>query len=190
MTPREANLPISDLRRLIWLDESTGELFWRERPESFFRATATRSAAHKAANWNSRYAGKPALSCPDASGHLVGRIFNKLYYAHRVAFAIYHGAWPENSIDHINGAPADNRPMNLRDVTHNENHRNQVRRKNNTSGVTGVNFYRRKRKWSASITVDGRSKHLGYFEQKTEAIKARREAEAEIGFHRNHGRVA
>lgn len=36
--------------------------------------------------------------------------------AHRAAFAIFYGRWPNGDIDHINGVRDDNRIANLRDV--------------------------------------------------------------------------
>ena len=38
------------------------------------------------------------------------------YMAHRVAWALYYGKWPDHTIDHINRDPSDNRIDNLRDV--------------------------------------------------------------------------
>jgi len=100
------------------------------------------------------------------------------------------GHWPTLSIDHINGIPADNRPDNLRDVAHIENHRNQRLRKNNTSGALGVSFNKRRSKWTAHITINGVYKHLGFFDSKDAAIGVRRSAEITSGFHENHGRRA
>jgi len=59
---------------------------------------------------------------------------------------------------------------------------------NNTSGVTGVYWNKRDRKWQAMIKVNNKQIHLGYFEGKTEAITARKIAEIKYGFHPNHGK--
>ena len=48
---------------------------------------------------------------------------------------------------------------------------------NNTSGATGVVWNKRKKKWTARITIDRFQKHLGIFANKEDAIKSRREAE-------------
>ena len=50
-------------------------------------------------------------------------------------------------------------------------------RKNNTSGVTGVNYIKNIKKWNASIFFKGKKINLGYFENIDNAIKARKEAE-------------
>lgn len=184
----EQGMPPALLWELLLLDVERGLLYWRERSVAHFTPTATRTAEHMAKLWNNRYAGMPALGSRDASGHLTGRIFGQLVYAHRVVFAMVHGQWPTLSVDHINGGPADNRPSNLRDVAHIENHRNQRLRKNNTSGVLGVSFNKRLGKWSAHITLKGTYTHLGFHESKDAAIAARKTAEAEYGFHENHGR--
>lgn len=46
------------------------------------------------------------------------RVYHRgqLYMAHRVAWALHYGNWPEYTIDHINRDPSDNRIENLRDV--------------------------------------------------------------------------
>lgn len=50
-------------------------------------------------------------------------------------------------------------------------------RRNNTSGVPGVDWVRDKRRWRASICFQGRRHYLGKFERFEDAVKARREAE-------------
>jgi hypothetical protein len=53
-------------------------------------------------------------------------------------------------------------------------------RSDNVSKVTGVYWRKDTSKWRAEITKDGVRKHLGLFETKEEAIKARKDAEAEL----------
>jgi len=54
----------------------------------------------------------------ESEGYLSGGHFGHNYSAHRMAWAIYYGKWPELEIDHINGDRSDNRIKNLRDVLH------------------------------------------------------------------------
>ncbi|ARK26107.1 hypothetical protein SporoP37_00275 [Sporosarcina sp. P37] len=80
-------------------------------------------------------------------------------------------------VDHIDGDTLNNKRANLRECTHQQNIMNQKTRIDNTSGCTGVNFCKVKCRWRARIHVDGRDKHLGYFESLTEAEGARKAAE-------------
>jgi len=50
--------------------------------------------------------------------------------------------------------------------------------KANTSGITGVHWKKASKKWQASIMVNGKAIHLGSFTDKSEAICARKSAEA------------
>lgn len=78
-------------------------------------------------------------------------------------------------VDHINGNPLDNRRQNLRVCTVGENNRNNRGRSQGTSGVTGVSCYNNK--WKARIKINRKDIHLGVFDNKEDAIKARKEAE-------------
>lgn len=51
------------------------------------------------------------------------------------------------------------------------------KKKNNKSGVTGVYWDKRRRKWAASIKVKRKSHHLGYFDSLEDAAEARRQGE-------------
>lgn len=86
-------------------------------------------------------------------------------------------------VDHINGNKLDNRRINLRVVTPQQNQLNrQGPNRNNTSGVRGVNYCPQlsaSRPWRAQITVNGKNSHLGLFATRDEAIAARRAAELE-----------
>lgn len=161
------------LRQLLRYEPHTGKLFWLERPER--------------PQFSARYAGKEALTSV-RHGYMCGEIFNKPVAAHRVAFAIYYGRWPNGEVDHINGDRSDNRISNLRDVTRKVNSRNMKKSASNRSGVTGVSFYKASKKWQARIMSDGKYLHLGYFDKFKDAVSARKDAELKIGYHPNHGR--
>ena len=121
------------------------------------------------------------------TGYIRMKVGGKLYLAHRLAFLYMTGKWPEDQVDHINHIRDDNRWCNLREVSHQENHKNQSKPKSNTSGVTGVCWCKRYKKWKAQIKVEGKVKNLGSFTSKEDATKARKEAEIKYGFHDNHG---
>lgn len=103
----------------------------------------------------------------------------RCYFAHRLAYYMYHGVDPlEKLVDHIDGDKSNNKIKNLRLASSSQNQMHRVNlASNNTSGVTGVFWYKTFKKWKALIRVNGKTKHLGYFINKEDAIKARREAE-------------
>ncbi|WYV99228.1 HNH endonuclease [Pseudomonas phage vB_PpuM-KoPa-4] len=90
-------------------------------------------------------------------------IMGKVMKAHRIAWAIYHGVWPDCDIDHKNRVRSDNRIGNLRLATVVQNANNQSKAKNNTSGYKGVSWCTTRGKYRASIVVDGKRKTLGYY---------------------------
>lgn len=115
-----------------------------------------------------------------SEGYIAIRILGKQYKAHRLAWLYVHAKWPSNDIDHINRVRNDNRIANLRDATRSQNLQNASPRSDNKSGVTGVWWDKRLSKWSAGIRLDGRTKHLGRFNTKEDAIAARLRAEKEF----------
>lgn len=171
------------LDALLRYNSESGGLVWLERPRELF------PAERHWKRWNTKFAGRPAFTAL-AAGYLQGRIFNRSYFAHRVAWALVYGEWPSGDVDHINGTRDDNRLVNLRAVPHVDNCRNQKQRSTNTSGVNGVNWDARCHKWRADITIDGVSRNLGRFTNKSDAIAARKNADREHGFHKNHGLIA
>lgn len=178
---------IDKLRKLLAYNPATGKLYWRERtPDMFEDGKAT--AEHKCNRWNSRYAGKEAFTSHN-DGYKCGGIFSRVYVAHRVIWAMLHGAWPEEQIDHINGVRDDNRIENLRAVTHQENSKNQKVSSVNTSGHMGVSWHKEDQRWIARIGVNKKRIHLGCFTEIDDAIAARKAAEVKYGFHENHGRA-
>ncbi|MFP4698669.1 MAG: HNH endonuclease [Eubacteriales bacterium] len=80
-------------------------------------------------------------------------------------------------VDHSNHNKLDNRKDNLRICSWSQNNINRKMQSNNISGYTGVWFDNEKEQWVAAITFDYNRIHIGYFKNKEDAIKARKEAE-------------
>lgn len=167
------------LRSLFDYDSGSGKLVWRSRPlDHFANATAWKI-------WNARFPGKDA-GYHKGDGYFEVGICGCSYPVHRVIWLREYGELPKQ-IDHINGDGADNRLENLRNVDNATNLRNQSLRRTNKSGVMGVCF-RSDGVWRAEIGVGGKRINLGSFKRKSDAIKARLQAEQRFGFHSNHGR--
>lgn len=131
-------LPVEQLHTLFEL--RGGDLFWRSSGTGRFL---------------DRPAGRMTMR-----GYRQVMIGGQLYLAHRVVFAIIHGYWP-NFVDHINGKRADNRPENLREVTPSQSVCNRGLPKNNKSGIKGVWWDARRKKWTAQIAVGKKMIRLG-----------------------------
>jgi len=117
------------------------------------------------------------------------RYLGKVYLSHRVIWEMHNGIIPDGmQIDHIDGNGTNNRIENLRIVTITENLKNKSKYKNNKSGVAGVSWDKASKKWHAYISDNGKRKSLGFFKEITEAVSARKSAEEELGYHKNHGR--
>ena len=172
------------LKRLRY-EPDTGKLYWLTRDPEMFRAGNSGKVANCSA-WNKRYAGAEAL-ISDVAGYRHGRLDDIEYRAHRVIWKIMTGEDPE-VIDHVNGDRADNRWDNLRSGTHADNRKNSARHGRNTSGMTGVTWTPKVRRWRALISVGGKRQHLGYFEDFQRACEAREDAKRKLGFTERHGR--
>jgi hypothetical protein len=130
--------------------------------------------------------GRARMGNLSTAGYLRGKVKGKVLYAHRVAWALHHGAWPEHSIDHINRDKTDNRIVNLRDVLHAENMKNKSVYRSNTSGATGVSFHKHSKLWMAYAGPKGSATYHKTFE---DALNARHQSERGFGFSENHGKA-
>ncbi len=151
MTPTKAEPSIERLRELLELDEATGVLHWKMvRPGAKSGGVA---------------------GCKLPTGYLQVKVDGKKLQAHRVVFALVHGHFPR-LVDHINGVRHDNRPANLRAASYAENNWNYRIPSTNTSGVKGVYWNGRWKKWQATVRVNGRRISVGYFSDLQIASKA------------------
>jgi len=125
----------------------------------------------------------------DSTGYIQIMVLGKSYRVHRLAWLYVYGNFPPEQVDHINHVRDDNRIINLRLATHQENNKNASMSKRNKSGITGVFWKKQNRKWQARIMVNRKSIHLGFFTDKFEAICARLSANNKYGFHENHGSI-
>lgn len=123
------------------------------------------------------------------SGYIVVRVNRKLLKAHRIIYEMRHGEIPDGmEVDHIDHNRANNDDSNHRLVSHRENTQNSSRRHNNSSGCTGVYWYKSRNKWWAFIGTGKERKSLGYYSDWLDAVCARKRAEFELGYHENHGK--
>jgi hypothetical protein len=109
--------------------------------------------------------------------------YRKFYFgnvtlrSHQVAWLLFYGSWPDGEIDHRDGDGLNNRIANLRCGTRTQNQRNQRLQVRNKSGVRGVCFHSRTKRWQASIGVGGKRLFIGRFRTVEAAAAARKEAE-------------
>lgn len=101
------------------------------------------------------------------------RTDEKRIYLHRFLM----DAQSNEVVDHIDRNPLNNRKNNLRIATQSKNMMNTISPSDNTSGVKGVSFNKKRGRWHAYISIDGRRINLGFFENFKEASKARKDAE-------------
>lgn len=165
---------IEFIKSFVRYDPESGKLYWlpRDNDKAF----------------NSCRAHKEAFSTLNNQGYLKGSIHTNYYLAHRMAYALHYGVWPDK-IDHINGVKTDNRIVNLRSVDYKTNAKNRALSKNNKSGFVGVSKTSCGQKWKATISDNGKHTCLGTFNTMSEAIEVRSEAERKLDFHPNHGRT-
>ena len=117
-------------------------------------------------------------------GYLTIWIEPRGYFAHRVAWALMTGEWPQEELDHANGIRDDNRWCNLREASHAQNMANTRRSKANKSGYKGVHRFD-DNLWRASVRFNGKRYDVGLFRCPTAAFFARNAKAKEL-----HGEFA
>lgn len=112
-------------------------------------------------------------------GYIEIGVGGEKHLAHRLAWLLHTGAWPQGQIDHKDGNKSNNAAHNLRDVTNTTNSENR-RRTRNTSGLLGVSWMANAKKWRAQICVNGAVTYLGLFADKHAAHAAYLAAKAQL----------
>lgn len=153
------SLELSRLKELVKYIPETGE---------FIRLSIGTSG-------NQRYLGKPSGSFT-RKGYRHLSLDGKSYRACRVAWFYMMGEWPQGQVDHRNSKKWDDRWVNLRLATPEQNQRNTGAKATNTSGYKGVSYLKRRKPWRAHIRNEGKQVYLGSFYHIEEAIEAYREA--------------
>jgi hypothetical protein len=147
------NITQTYVRKILDYDPLMGTFFWR-------------------VNRSSNALSGALAGCRDSRGYIHVRIDGSRYLAHRLAFLIITGKWPNFIVDHIDGDPSNNCWKNLREATKSQNGANSRTRIKSTSGFKGVYWDAQGKKWRARIRVQGRSVSLGFFYTKEEAAEA------------------
>lgn len=149
--------PAEIIAKLLDYNAETGGFTWKFRDREFFKS----EWAYKV--WNQRYPGTKA-GVDSSRGYVLLTVFNKKYWAHRVAWLLVNGEWPSGDIDHIDNDKSNNRIGNLRLASHAQNGMNKPKSARNTSGLKGVVWDVTRRKWRAQIVADGKTVNLGRFD--------------------------
>jgi hypothetical protein len=154
--------PLEELNRLFEYKE--GALYWRIR--------------RGRANVGNK------VGCANGEGYLTVGINYKRYLVHRIIWAM-HDNDPVAIIDHINSDKLDNRIENLRAADDIINTRNAKLRCDSTSGIKGVSWNKRERKWAGQVWHLGKLYRTKMFKDKNECAAKVRELREEL-----HGEFA
>ena len=98
-------------------------------------------------------------------------------FLHRLILGLIDKDWKSIQVDHIYHKKFDNRKENLRIVDCSKNSQNRSLMSNNKTGVTGVCWDKKSKKWKVAIMLNYQKNILGFYSDFDEAVKVRKEAE-------------
>ena len=125
---------------------------------------------------NSKCVGEK-LGARSGNGQIMLSVDGRAYQMHRLAWFWMTGEWPKNLIDHKDRDPTNNKWSNLRESDRAQNGHNANKKRNNTTGITGIWYCKKRKKYIAEIFVRGVKISLGASEDKQVAAELRAEAE-------------
>ncbi len=123
---------------------------------------------------------------PHPTGYVRVTMNERMVRLHRLVYLFHNPEWNihdscrDNSIDHINRRPLDNRIENLRVVTHSQNLQNKTHYRGEP--ITGVSFNKRALLWYAQWQENGKRKGK-CFKTEAEALEHRAKM---VGLHYTH----
>lgn len=168
------------LQQRLDYNPETGIFTWMYRSSNEFKSGYRTSEANCEA-WNKRYGNTTAGSL-NTNGYIRIVIDYEMHSAHRLAWFYVYGYLPENQIDHKDRVRHHNWIANLREASQQCQSRNAGMLSNNTSGVKGVYFCKKSKKWYAKIAINQKSIGLGVSKNFDEAVLSRWEAEVKYKF--------
>ena len=92
--------------------------------------------------------------------------------AHRFSYEMHYGPAGDKDVEHECRNRACVRPDHLRLATRKENMENLAAKTGSASGVRGVSWDRRRKKWNAQVVHNGKAYHVGRFGTIEEAAAA------------------
>lgn len=170
MKVRKEDLTQELLKSVLTYDPNTGHLVWCSKSHSKRIVLGSRAGYRV-----------------DSTGYRTINLFGTAYPEHVLIWFHYYGVWPEGQIDHEDHIRDHNWILNLKDVTFLENMRNRKARNDTITGHQGVWFNKRRNRYVAEITMDGKKVYQKSFNSASEAAEARQVKLTELGFHKNHG---
>ena len=172
-------IPLEYIQSILKIDEnSPSGLTWLPRDDE---------------SWNTKHANKAAgYFHIDNRGYqsykLTIRYKDKKHDMRcgRIVMFLSNGYLTNDKVaNHTNNNALDNSPGNIKEATMSESCQNSKLRRNNTSGIKGVSWDKKKNKWEAKLYVNYKKVHIGYFlslEEAKEAIsQARKKLHGEFG---------
>lgn len=105
---------------------------------------------------------------------------SKTFYVHRLVAKAHLKPSQKPYIDHKNSIRNDNQSNSLRYATAAENMMNKKVYKNNKTGVKGVYFCKKSKRYQATISAGSIRYYLGSFKTLEEAVAIRQQAELEM----------
>lgn len=155
-------ITVSTLHKLIECDFDAGVLLWKIRDDALF------SSSGAASYWNTKFAGRPALTSINHAGYKRGCVLGHHLLAHRVIWAMFSGSWPQDTVDHINGDRLDNRISNLREAESWQNKAN-AGKKTSSNRFIGVRPVSGCATFIATVGHKGKTVYVGSFRDEVEA---------------------